>query len=99
MPIAARCSAWLGGALAIHITAMSDLVDGNVTRVIVDLIDHPIVALTKAVPIVIARELLRPPWPGVIGQSGNLGYDARAILFRSYSLKFFARRGLDRKLI
>src|SRR5690606_7639524 len=99
MPNAARCSAWLGGTLAIHLTAVSDLVDGDLTRVVVNFIDHPIVALTNAVPIVIARKLLRTPWPGVLSQSGNLGYDARAILFGADTLKLFARRGLDRELI
>src|SRR5690606_8227679 len=98
-PIAARCSAWLGGALAIHLTAVSALVDRDVTRDGVNLIDHPIVTLTDSVPVVIARECFRTPRPGVVGQCRNLRYDARTILLGTDSFKLFACRGRDRELI
>jgi hypothetical protein len=44
--------------LAIDLSAMANLIDGDVAGFVVDLIDHPKVALTDAVAILIARQLL-----------------------------------------
>jgi len=50
----ARCNGLLDGALAIDLSAMPDLVDRDFAGVVIDFIDHPIVPLPDAIPIIVA---------------------------------------------
>jgi hypothetical protein len=52
---------------SVDLTAMTDLVDGDCARGVVDEIDGAIVALTDAIAVRIAREFLRAARPRVAG--------------------------------
>jgi hypothetical protein len=69
------------------------------TSIVVDFIDHPIVTLTDAIPIIVPRELFRAVRPRVGSQRSNLANDTAAVGLGPYPLKLLPRRGLDRELI
>ena len=84
---------------SINLAAMTDLEDGDRARRVVDEIDDAIIAMSDAVPIRIARKLLRAARAGVGAQSPDLGYQFLAIGLRADRLKLLPRGRLDQEAI
>ena len=82
-----------------YLAPMANLIDRDMTSPVINLIDDPIAPLTDAIAIIVARQLLRAMRTRVCCQSRDLRNDASSVGLGPYRLKFFASRGLDRKLI
>lgn len=82
--------------LAIHFSSMADLIDRHLARSVVDEIHDAIVALTNAIPILVASELLRPTRPGIAGQGHDFGHDARSVRLGANRSELLTSGGLDR---
>ena len=65
--------------LAIDFTPVPDLVDRDMTGVIVNLVDHPIAPLPDTVAVIVTGELLGPMRPGIRCQRSYPGDYARAV--------------------
>jgi hypothetical protein len=78
---------------------MPNLIDGDMTGAVVDLIDHAIASLPDAISVIVSSQFFRPmrAWSGC--QRRYLCDDSRAIGLRSNRLEFLARGGLNRELI
>ena len=84
---------------SVDLTAMTNLVDGDYARGVVDEIDDAIVAWSDAVPVRLTRELLRATRTRFSGESLNLGDDLLAIGLGADSPKFLPRGRLDQEAI
>jgi hypothetical protein len=78
---------------------MTDLVDGDHTRGVIDQKDDAIVALPNAISVRVARKLLRATRTRVSGESLNLGDDLLTIGLGADRLKFLPRGRLDQETI